>query len=76
MNNIKEDTNKKGLKAKADRDTTAIAAAEVAEAEDEDNTLIDPDAIQEAIRLEDDEKEYASSSQAEEEDALLKEFGF
>lgn len=76
MNNIKEDTNKKGLKAKADRDITANAAAEGAEAEDEDNTIVDPDAIQEAIRLEDDEKEYASSAQAEEEDALLKEFGF
>ena len=76
MNNIKEDTNKKGLKAKTDRNMTANAAAKVDEAEDEDNTIVDPDAIQEAIRLEDDEKEYASSAQAEEEDALLKEFGF
>lgn len=45
-------------------------------ADDENNESVDPDAIQEAIQLEDSEGEYSSSAQAQEEDALLKKFGF
>ena len=65
---------KKNLKAKLGK----AAGAEVKEVEEavKENTMVDPDAIQEAIQLEDKEEGYNSSAQAEEEDALLREFGF
>lgn len=66
---------KKSLKAKLGKAAGAEVVKEVEEAVKE-NTMVDPDAIQEAIQLEDREEGYNSSAQAEEEDALLREFGF
>jgi len=66
---------KESLKAKLGKAADAEVVEEVKEAVEE-NTMVDSDAIQEAIQLEDKEEGYNSSAQAEEEDALLKEFGF
>jgi len=66
---------KESLKAKLGKAADAEVVEEVKEAVEE-NTMVDSDAIQEAIQLEDREEEYNSSAQAEEEDALLREFGF
>lgn len=65
---------KESLKAKLGK-AGAEVVEEVKEAVKE-NTIVDSDAIQEAIQLEDREEGYNSSAQAEEEDALLREFGF
>lgn len=64
---------KESLKAKLGK---AAAEANAGAEAVKENTMVDPDAIQEAIQLEDREEGYNSSAQAEEEDALLKEFGF
>lgn len=78
MNVIKDNTNGGHKLAKSDKEITKGKAANSAggspEAGDDNNSLVG--AIQEAIQLEDDEREYSSSAQAQEEDALLKEFGF
>ena len=70
---------KESLKAKLGKAAGEVGAgAEVKEVKKavEENTTVDSDAIQEAIQLEDREEGYNSSAQAEEEDALLREFGF
>lgn len=72
MNVIKDNTNGGHKLAKSDKEITKGKAAN--SAGDDNNSLVG--AIQEAIQLEDDEREYSSSAQAQEEDALLKEFGF
>lgn len=81
MNTIKDNTNGgggRGQMAKvvvADKGIMTDKTANVANVAAEDNNSL-VDTIQEAIQLEDDEGEYASSTQAQEEDELLKEFGF